>query len=229
MSHSEQEETGLVHVGSVGLTKVQHALRLTDQLVNSFETVVVGDQEWMVRNLNVSHFRNGDPLPEIRDPKEWEIAGKEGKPAWCYNDNDPQRGKVCGKLYNWHTISDSRGIAPKGWRIPSKYDWEVLYSKLDLVNMTDSKDEAEGKYYWLSSGKTRILESVLKLNLSGSRSIIADGEFYSSNCFLWSSTQFDQQSATVFIVNEKMNGAVGARYHKGNGFSIRCIKVMEDE
>jgi len=38
-------------------------------------------------------------------------------PAWCYFNNDMANAPL-GKLYNWHSVRDPRGLAPKGWYIP---------------------------------------------------------------------------------------------------------------
>ena len=37
-----------------------------------YEEVQIGKQIWMAKNLDVTHFRNGDPIPEARTNKEWE-------------------------------------------------------------------------------------------------------------------------------------------------------------
>lgn len=68
------------------------------------EEVKVGDQIWMGRNLDVSTFRNGDPIPYAETDEEWEEAGENGEPAWCYYDNDPENGEKYGKLYNWYAV-----------------------------------------------------------------------------------------------------------------------------
>ena len=56
----------------------------------TYKTVKIGNQTWMAENLNVSTFRNGDPIPQAKTNKEWELAGKNKQPAWCYYDNDPK-------------------------------------------------------------------------------------------------------------------------------------------
>jgi len=81
-------------------------------------TVNIGTQTWMAKNLNVSIFANGDPIPEVKTNEEWKKAAEEKKPAWCYYENDPANGAIYGKLYNWYAVSDPRGLAPKGWHIP---------------------------------------------------------------------------------------------------------------
>lgn len=94
----------------------------------NLKSVVIGTQTWTSENLNVSTFRNGDPIPEVRTTEEWKKAGENGQPAWCYYDNDPKNGEKYGKLYNWYAVNDSRGIAPNGWHVSSKEEWQLLES-----------------------------------------------------------------------------------------------------
>lgn len=91
-----------------------------------YKTVTIGTQVWMKENLNVSTFRNGDPIPEAKTDEEWKRAGEEGKPAWCYYDNDPKNGTKYGKLYNWYAVNDARGLAPSGYHVPTDEEWRVL-------------------------------------------------------------------------------------------------------
>jgi hypothetical protein len=96
---------------------------------DDLETVIIGTQEWTVKNLNVSTYRNGDIIPEVKDPTKWANL-KTG--AWCYYNNDPKNGEIYGKLYNWYAVNDRRGLAPEGFHIPS-------ISELDKVtNLQDS-------------------------------------------------------------------------------------------
>jgi uncharacterized protein (TIGR02145 family) len=80
----------------------------------------------MGKNLDVTTFRNGDVIAEARTDAEWQKAFDDKKPAWCYYNNDPANGAKYGKLYNWWAVFDSRGLAPAGWRIPYKKDFDVL-------------------------------------------------------------------------------------------------------
>lgn len=95
------------------------------------QIVTIGNQTWMTKNLDVSTFRNGDTIPEIQDVNEWAKAGQEGRPAWCYYDNDTVKGKRCGKLYNWYAVIDPRGLAPAGYHIPTREEWTVLDKFID--------------------------------------------------------------------------------------------------
>jgi uncharacterized protein (TIGR02145 family) len=93
-------------------------------------TVRISEQVWMVENLKVSTFRNGDVIPEAKSREEWKIAGTEREPAWCYYDNDPANDDNYGKLYNWYAVNDPRGIAPEGWNVPSDDEWQLLIDYL---------------------------------------------------------------------------------------------------
>jgi uncharacterized protein (TIGR02145 family) len=88
--------------------------------------VKIGKQVWMTKNLDVDRFRNGDLIPEVTSEAQWIEYGRLRKPAWCYYDNKPENGKKYGKLYNGYAVNDSRGLAPKGWRIPTYSDFELL-------------------------------------------------------------------------------------------------------
>ena len=55
------------------------------------EEIKIGDQIWMVKNLDVDTFKNGEPILEAKTEEEWVNAGKKKRPAWCYYDNDPTK------------------------------------------------------------------------------------------------------------------------------------------
>lgn len=90
------------------------------------QTVTIGSQVWMTKNLNVVKFRNGDPIPQAKTEEEWFLASKKRQPAWCFYNNDSTNDAVYGKLYNWFAVNDSRGLAPKGFHIPSEKEWDTL-------------------------------------------------------------------------------------------------------
>jgi len=73
------------------------------------QTVTIGNQVWMTKNLNVDKFRNGDPIPHARTDEEWKKAGENEEPAWCYYESDTRNGEKFGKLYNWYAVNDKRG------------------------------------------------------------------------------------------------------------------------
>lgn len=103
-----------------------------------YKTVDIGTQTWMVDNLNTSTFLNGDPIYQAKSEAEWENAGKNKQPAWCYRDFD-ESNEDEGKLYNWYALDDTRELAPLEWHIPFENEWVILIDFLD-------GPDAAGKY-----------------------------------------------------------------------------------
>ena len=98
---------------------------------NSFaQTVTIGTQTWTTKNLDVATFRNGDAIPQAKTNEEWEAAGENKQPAWCYYENNTANGTKYGKLYNWYAVVDTRGLAPAGYHIPTDEEWTVLSTYL---------------------------------------------------------------------------------------------------
>ena len=185
------------------------------------QQIKIGTQIWATKNLEVSNFRNGEPIPEARTDAEWEKAWQKGNPAWCYYDNDLANGAKYGKLYNWYAVNDPRGLAPKGWHIPSNEEWTTLTDNLG------GKDVVAGTKMKSSSG--------WKDNRNGSNSsgfaglpggFRGNGGAFSNvgaNGFWWSSSE----SITGYAWNRFLydnNGGVGrGTYDEHYGFSVRCL------
>jgi hypothetical protein len=118
-----------------------------------YKEVTIGKQVWMVENLNIDKFRNGDLIPQAKTNEEWKKAGKNKQPAWCYYDNNQKNGAKYGKLYNWYAVNDSRDMAPKDWHIPSDAEWTEIQKQ--LLDIKNSKIGLFNKYsgFRLSQGK----------------------------------------------------------------------------
>ena len=122
---------------------------------HSFKTISIGKQEWMDSNLAVDTFRNGDAIPEAKTKAAWLKAGKEGKPAWCFYNNDPSNETKYGKLYNWYAVNDPRGLAPEGYQVASDKDWQVLKIFLDDDNNLGAGNKLKSQVGWVNPPKCR--------------------------------------------------------------------------
>ena len=110
----------------------------------AIDEIKIGKQTWCVKNLDVTNFRNGDPIPEAKTDKDWVKAGKKKQPAWCYYDNDSKNGKKYGKLYNWYAVNDSRGLSPIAYKVAEDSDWLILNKLLSKNVERDSFGETLG-------------------------------------------------------------------------------------
>ena len=120
---------------------------------------IIGTQTWMAENLKITKFKNGDPIPEAKTIDEWIYAGNNKQPAYCYYNNDPSTASEYGIIYNWYAITDSRGIAPNGWKVPTHTDIKTLtefaqkelYEKLvKIIEISNNGINSlnEGKEYY---------------------------------------------------------------------------------
>ncbi len=100
---------------------------VTDIDGNSYRTVKIGTQWWMAENLEVTHYRNGDSIPNVASDSLWPalVTG-----AFCNYDNNPGKVILYGRLYNWYAINDSRNIAPEGWHVATYDEWSTLITFL---------------------------------------------------------------------------------------------------
>lgn len=93
------------------------------------ESIPLGNQVWMKKNLTIKVFRNGDTILHAKTAEEWVKAGQSGIPAWCHYENDTSNEDIHGILYNAHAVLDKRGLAPTGWHIPDVIEWKTLFAQ----------------------------------------------------------------------------------------------------
>jgi uncharacterized protein (TIGR02145 family) len=185
------------------------------------EFVQIGAQSWMKKNLDVSNFRNGDPILMTRTDEEWENAGKEGIPAWCYYDNLPENGKKFGKIYNWYAVNDDRGLAPEGWRIPSNDDFNMLSEFLG------GEEKAglflKSTYGWNENGNGSDNYG-FNGQPGGSRNY--NGFFYDigNGSYWWASDEGNNKFAWLRYLYHGKSSITGGMANKEDGMYIRCIK-----
>src|SRR5665647_729933 len=162
--------------------------QVTDKDGNSYNTVHIGSQVWMSANLNVSHFRNGDIIPEAEGADEWKKAGNDRRPAWCYYGNNPVNGRTYKKLYNWYAVNDPRGLAPYGWHVPSTLEWDALSDYLGGEGVAGDKMKSTSG--WESNGNGTNVSGFAGL-LGGYRTKYGPFVNVGNFGFWWSSTELN--------------------------------------
>jgi hypothetical protein len=118
----------------------------SDSTVDSQATVAIGNHLWMMNNLNVDKFQNGDPIPFAESNEDWIEAGNKKQPAWCYYNNDPANDEIYGKLYNGFALEDPRGIAPKGFHVPNESEWSEIFFDKNVPEFHSSFTVQQGGY-----------------------------------------------------------------------------------
>ena len=191
---------------------------------NGYDTVIIGSQVWMVQNLEVTHYRNGDSIPNVIDNTQWSklIDGAYSN----YNNNTDIAGTY-GRLYNAYAVLDSRGICPTGWHIPSDIEWKTLESYLGQDNAGGKMKEAGTKHWKSPNTKASNVSGFSAL--PGSYRDLA-GHFFDPIGYAarwWSSTEVVLGS--VMVPGRHINYDGGLLYSqfdfydKEDGLSVRCV------
>ena len=184
--------------------------------------VVIGTQTWMVENLDVVKYRNGDTIPQVTDPTAW-AALTTG--AWCWYANSSANGLVYGKLYNWYAVNDARGLAPTGYHIPTDTEWTTLTDYLGGTDIAGGQMKAVGTSFWNSPNTGATNESGFTGFASGVRDG-GDGTFsdIGTTGIWWTSLStetFNAWTRYLYYTDVPINRF---NLYKSNGYSVRLIK-----
>ncbi len=196
----------------------------------TYDLVEIGGQCWFADNLATDQYRNGDPIPTGLDNTAWSTTTNG---AFAIYNNDPANDLTYGKLYNWYTTVDSRGLCPTGWHVPTDCEWMYLESSLGM-SVTDQ--ETVG---WRGTTEGGALKATTNWNTpntgasnssgftafpGGSRSYIGSYDAIGNYGNWWSSTEDDSVNAWSRILGYA--SSVVARYNLDmqNGFSVRCVR-----
>ena len=187
----------------------------------NFKTVTIGKQVWMKKNLDVTTYRNGDPIPQVTDGTAWANL-KTG--AWCYYSNDPAYGNTLGKLYNWYAVNDARGLAPTGWHVPTDAEWTTLTDCLGGEIIAGGKLKETGTSRWNSPNAGATNSSGFSAVPGGCRAFFVAFNTIDYFGFWWSTTVDDTTNTwgrSLLFNSASINSGKG---YKGNGCSVRLVR-----
>lgn len=186
-----------------------------------FPAIELGSQIWMNENLKLKTFRNGNLIPYAKNEKEWRIAIEKKQPAYCIYGYNLSNLELYGVIYNCYAVNDSRGLAPKGWHIPSKSEW------ISLINYLGGEGIAGGKLKsnsgWSDNSESNN-ESGFNSKPTGFCS--NQGKFYGIQNISYWWTTLDDSPLNVWSFGTNIRFGFPDGYIKNTelGFSVRCIK-----
>jgi len=199
---------------------------------NVYGTVTIGGQVWMAENLKVTHYRNGDAVPNVTDNAAWSGLNSG---AYCNYNNDINNVATYGRFYNWYAVVDSRNIAPAGWHIPTDAEWKQLEMYLGMSQAQadaifsrgtteGGKMKEAGTMHWFTPNIGATNESGFSALPGGYRETNGHSDTMGSNAFFWSSTEFD--SGRAWYRHLSFSGSQVYRNYDDErfGFSVRCVR-----
>ena len=207
---------------------------VTDIDGNVYQTVKIGNQWWMAENLKVTHYRNGDAIPNVTDDDDWADLSTG---AYCAYGENESNVKTYGYLYNWYAVNDSRDIAPAGWHVPTDEEWKTLEMVLGM-----SQSEADDTGYRGTHEGSKLagradlwddgdLEDDAAFDASGFSALPAgyrllDGSFYNlaDDTYFWSDTEYSTLHAWRRRLSYSNSVIHRFRYDKRSGYSFRLLR-----
>ncbi len=188
---------------------------------NYYHLVKINNQVWFKENLKVTHYRNGDEIPNVIDETKW---GKLTTGAYCDYDNNKSNSDVYGRLYNWFAVNDERKICPEGWHVSTRDDWSALIEFMEGDSIAGGKIKETGTAHWNSPNAVSSKRNNFTALPGGARN--QGGGFTGIKDYgdWWSSTEYNSGYAWYYYLSSVGMGFYSKSSNKENAFSIRCIK-----
>ena len=221
---------------------------VTDYDGNTYNTIKIGSQLWMAKNLKTTHYANGTEITLVESTSSWDALGYDDKAYCYYNNNENSEASTYGVLYTWaaamngaassyNNPSGVQGVCPSGWHLPSDNEWKELEMYLGM-SQADADDAGyrgtnEGSKLagssnlwsdgWLENDAAFGIYGFMALPGGGRRYIGTFGHLGDGANF-WSATEHN--SSVSWGRHLYYNYSVVYRYSdiKADGFSVRCVK-----
>jgi len=199
---------------------------MIDQDGQEYKTIVIGEQEWMAENLNVSTYRNGDAILTNLVDSIWSSTDQG---AWSYYNDNENFACPFGKLYNWLAVTDPRGVCPVGWHMPSDDEWSVLVDSLGSfalvgVMLKTTGELEEGTGLWRSPNQNASNSTGFSGLPGGFRNSVNNYGAKDGYGYYWSSS-LNEEGKPLYRYLSFNNFLIYRYYSEVNtGFSVRCLK-----
>ena len=198
---------------------------------NSYNTVQIGTQCWTQSNLKTSKYRNGDNITTGLSNSAWENTTSG---AYAIYNNDPVNDGLYGKLYNHYAVTDTRGLCPTGWHVPSDGEWTILENHLGGSSVaggalkSTAMQPTPGGWNAPNAGATN--SSGFTAPPGGLRDYFGDFNYMTYYGFWWSSSVSSASSVSslpnawnryLYFDLSDFNRYFNSRSY---GFSVRCCR-----
>ena len=191
-----------------------------DDVERVYKKVTIGTQTWMAENLNY-----------------------QTENSWCGGGSGTTEGncETYGRLYTWATAmgkdestcgkgyecdldtGDVQGVCPDGWHLPSKAEWEALFTAVGGEFTAGRK--LKGTTLWKAE------DGVTNEDAYGFSALPAGKKFYYGDfsdagdiAYFWSATQYDEDDAYYMIMHYDADNAYFLDFYKYIAYSVRCLE-----
>ncbi len=238
VSMEVQDSRGLSETMEKPISVIEAVGSVTDIDGNIYQTIVIGGQEWMMENLRVSRYRNGDSIATGFSNPEWQFLYGTEIAAYAVLDDEESNAEIYGYLYNGCAFNSGKKLAPTGWHIPTDDEWKELelylgmsQEEVDLgdgFRGTNEGSKIAGNADLWYSGE---LENNNEFGLSGftalpggHRSIYGQYSNGGEEGHFWSSTQAGDYGVPFRMLTRDNSKIYRYVENKYAGLSVRCVR-----
>lgn len=213
---------GIAYGNQISFTTPSNVSVVTDIDGNGYDTVQIGIQKWLKQNLKVTKYRNGNIIENVTDNSQWSVLTTG---AYCWYNNLIVNKAIYGALYNYYTVTDSRGLCPTGWHTPSDAEWTTMIDYLGGDMVAGNLLKEAGTSHWES-----INPGVLLTNGSGFTALPGGyqqtfGPFtnLTGQGYWWCYTQHGYTLGWNYTIASDYTVIAKNAYIKAEGLSVRCV------
>jgi uncharacterized protein (TIGR02145 family) len=185
---------------------------------NRYDVIKVSDQYWMIQNLAVTHFSNGDPITQVQNVSTFRGLNSG---AYANYNNSAQSAVEYGRLYNGYVATDPRNLCPAGWYVPRIEDWTIIRN---LYNEGDMRET--GTNHW-STTNSNITNNSGFTALPGGMIDITGFDHIGSQGAWWAVSAGYMASSTGeggMLLYPGIGKISNSSFQITDGLSIRCIR-----
>ena len=205
-------------VPGISAANLPAAENIFDADGNAYTSVVIGTQEWLAQNLKTTKYCNGDALVTDLISISWQSSSVG---AWAYYNDDPTMNDTFGKLYNFYAVTDSRGVCPCGWHVPTTIEWNTLMDFLGGPSVSGGTLKSTTSWNAPNVGATDAVG--FGAQAGGYR--LSNGTYSQQNVYgyFWTKNTFGSNGVyRRFYFDSAAVQSVD--YSKRGGLSVRCLK-----
>jgi uncharacterized protein (TIGR02145 family) len=235
--------TGTGYGSIMSFTTLEVIVDVTDIDGNIYPTVIIGNQVWFAKNLIVTHFNNGEPIPTGLDNSQWTSTTEGAFTIYPHDDveninSNEDMISAYGVLYNWYAVNDARKLCPVGWHVPTGDDWSALASYINNVNQAGNKlkscrqvnsplagDCATNEHPRWNYDELNWGIDEYGFNALPAGQIQSNGLYYfvGINAYWWTSNEVNNLGQMRYLYNSV--GYFDDYYYSKNfGLSVRCLR-----
>ncbi|MDX9931390.1 MAG: FISUMP domain-containing protein [Bacteroidales bacterium] len=191
-----------------------------DHEENMYYYRIIGQQKWLIDNINSQLLSDKSPISMIQDSLLW---SQTNSPAYCYYPADRLDRCAQGNLYNWQTVNTGK-LCPLGWHVPNNAEWQELADFAGGNEIAGGKLKISGTDVWMDPNTNGSDAFGFSMAPGGFRTETGQFMGLCKTAAYWSADASDENNAYVWFTSYNSAYLAKDTCDKKNGLSVICIQ-----